>query len=126
MKLSVGADATAQDNWTSHALTSAATTNGTSVKGSAGAIGFIYCVNLNAAVRFLKLFNKASGPTVGTDTPAVVLPIPASTAGAGFMIPIPGGVSFTTGIAYAITTGYTTADTGAVAAGEIFIWMGYA
>lgn len=126
VKISVGPDGSAQDGWTQTRVVSAASTNATSVKASAGEVGFIYAVNLNAAVRFLKLYNKASSPTVGTDTPVATLPIPASTTGAGFMISIPEGVQFTTGIALAITTGYADADTGAVAAGEQFIWMGYA
>lgn len=126
VKLSMGADGTAQDNWTPYRLISAATTNATNVKASAGAVGFIYCVNLNAAVRYLKLYNKASSPTVGTDTPIATLPIPASTTGAGFMIPMPGGVAFTTGISFALTTGASDGDTGAVAANEIFLFLGYA
>ena len=126
VKVSQGADGTAQDNWTTARLLSAATTNATNVKGSAGALGFIYAINLNAAVRYLKLYNKATAPTVGTDTPVATLAIPASTTGAGFMLPIPGGAAFTTGIGYATTTGVADADTGAVAANEIILWLGYA
>lgn len=126
VKTSVGSDGVAQDNWTPFRLISAASTNATNVKASAGALGFIWAVNLNAAVRYLKLYNKASSPTVGTDTPIATLPIPASTTGAGFMLPIPGGVAFTTGVSYALTTGYADADTAAVAAGEIFLFGGYA
>jgi len=126
VKVSLGADGTAQDNWTTARLISAATTNATSVKASAGALGFVFAVNLNAAVRYLKFYNKASAPTVGTDTPIATLPIPASTTGAGFMLPIPGGAAFGTGIAYATTTGVADADTAAVAANEILLWIGYA
>ena len=126
VKVSVGSDAVAQDNWTPHRLMSAASTNATNVKGSAGAVGFIFAANLNAAVRYLKLYNKATAPTVGTDTPIATLPIPAATVGAGFVIPIPGGVAFTNGISYALTTGYADSDTGAVAANEIFVFLGYA
>jgi len=126
VKVSVGSDSVAQDNWSQARLLSAATTNATSVKASAGAVGFIYAINLNAAVRYLKLYNKASAPTVGTDTPVATLAIPASTTGAGFMLPIPGGVAFSTGIAYATTTGVADADTAAVAANEILLWIGYA
>lgn len=125
IKVSQGNDGVAQDGWTPHRLVSAATTNATSVKASAGQVGFIFAVNLNAAVRYLKLYNKASAPTVGTDTPIATLPIPASTTGAGFVLPIPGGVNFSTGIAYATTTGVADSDTAAVAANEILLFMGY-
>lgn len=126
VKLSMGADGTAQDNWTPYRLLSAASTNATNIKAFAGAVGFIYAVNLNAAIRYLKLYNKASSPTVGTDTPIATLPIPASTTGAGFMISMPGGVAFTTGISFALTTGAADSDTAAVAANEIFLFLGYA
>jgi len=125
VKISQGLDGIVQDGWTPARLLSAASTNATSLKASAGQLGFIYATNLNAAVRYLKLYNKASSPTVGTDTPVATLPIPASTTGAGFIIGIPGGLNFTTGIAYAVTTGVADADTGAVAANEIIIAFGY-
>jgi len=125
VKISQGINGNAQDGWTPARLLSGASTNATSLKGSAGQIGFIYAVNLNAAVRYLKLYNKASSPTVGTDTPIATLPIPASATGAGFVLAIPGGVNFTTGIAYALTTGVADADTGAVAANEIILFLGY-
>ena len=126
VKVSVGSDGVAQDNWTPFRLVSASGTNATNVKSAPGAVGFIWAVNLNAAVRFLKLYNKASAPTVGTDTPIATLPIPASATGAGFSLAIPNGVAFTTGISYAVTTGYADADTGAVAVGEIFVFGGFA
>lgn len=125
VKIQQGNDGIAQDGWTMARLISAASTNATNVKASAGQIGFIYAVNLNAAVRYLKLYNKASSPTVGTDTPVATLPIPASTTGAGFMMAIPGGMNFATGIGYATTTGVADADTGAVAANEIILLLGY-
>lgn len=101
---------------------SAASTNATSAKGSAGMVYTIIAHNINAAVRYLKLYNKASAPTVGTDTPVLTLPIPANTAGAGFVLDTGGmGISFATGIALAITTGVADADTAAVAANEIVV-----
>lgn len=101
---------------------SAASTNATSVKASAGQVYTIYAHNTNAAVRFLKLYNKASAPTVGTDTPVMTLPIPGNTSGAGFALDTGGmGIAFGTGIALALTTGIADADTGAVAANEIVV-----
>jgi hypothetical protein len=127
VKISVGGDGVAQDGWTplNPALISAASTNGTVVKASPGTLGFIYAVNLNAAVRYLKLYNSTT-VTVGTTTQLAALPIPASTTGAGFMLPIPGGLFFSTGICIGLTTGSASSDTGSVAAGEIFVWLGYA
>lgn len=102
-------------------LISAASTNATSTKASPGTLYSIVAINLNAAVRYLKLYNKASAPTVGTDTPIMTFPIPASTTGAGLAIDWGPGVDFSIGIAFALTTGSASSDTGAVAASEIFI-----
>ena len=126
VKISYGPDGTAQEGWTLARLVSAASTNATSLKASAGLLTLVYAVNLNAAVRYLKFYNKASAPTVGTDTPVLTLPIPASTTGAGFMLVVPGGLAFSTGIAYATTTGVADSDTAAVAANEIIVAFGYA
>jgi len=104
---------------------SAASTNATSLKASAGQIYGIQVFNLNAAARYLKLYNKASAPTVGTDTPVKVILIPGNTAGAGAVMDFPNGLAFGTGIAWALTTGITDADTGAVAANEIVVNIDY-
>ena len=110
---------------TMHKTTSAATTNATSVKASAGQVYAIQCFNVNAAVRYLKLYNKASAPTVGTDTPVKTLAIPGNTAGAGFVASWPCGLAFGTGIAFALTTEATDAGTTGVAANEITVNIDY-
>lgn len=58
-------------------LNSAATTNATSVKATAGNIYTITLSNNGAAAAYFKLYNKATAPTVGTDTPLDVITIPA-------------------------------------------------
>jgi hypothetical protein len=106
-------------------LISAATTNATSVKGSVGKVFYIAAFNLNASPRYLKIYDKASAPTVGTDTPKHVFLIPGNTAGAGFTLNLGMPAKFASGIAFALTTGITDADTGAVAANEIVVNLGY-
>lgn len=106
-------------------ILSAASTNATSIKGSAGQVFGVFAINLNAAVKYLKFYNKASSPTVGSDTPVLTLPIPASTTGAGFWIGIPQGIAFGTGIACAITGAQADNDTTAVSAGEQVIHTFY-
>lgn len=104
-------------------INSAATTNATSVKASAGTVYSVTASNINAAIRYLKFYNKASAPTVGTDVPVITIPIPA-----GGAINIPFGTTghrFATGIALAITTGAADSDTGAVAANEIKVATAY-
>lgn len=96
---------------------SAASTNATVIKGSAGTLWSVVVSNINAAARYLKFYNKATAPTVGTDTPVLVIAIPA-----GATVPVSfgaNGVRFATGIGLAITAGAADSDTAAVAAGEI-------
>lgn len=106
-------------------LISAASTNATSLKASAGQIYGIQASNINAAVRYLKLYNKASAPTVGTDIPVKVITIPSTTVGGSIEICSVTGISFTTGIAFALTTGMADSDIGAVAATEIAVNIDY-
>jgi hypothetical protein len=107
---------------TPYHLVSAASTNATSVKASAGQIYMITASNVNAAPRYLKLYNKASAPSVGSDTPVHTFIIPGNTDGAGTNIPVPAcGLEFTTGIALALTTEATDAGSTGVAANEIVV-----
>lgn len=101
-------------------LVSAATTNATVVKASAGQVYTFTASNTNAAVRYLKLYNKATAPTVGTDTPVQTIALPPS----GALPPqlgSPVGLSFSAGISFALTTGAADSDTNAVAASEILV-----
>lgn len=102
-------------------LSAAASTNATSVKASAGDVFKIIGTNTNAAARYLKLYNKASAPTVGTDTPVMTLYLPPSSVGGGVFQFDFGSkqLYFATGIAYALTTAAADADTGALTAGDV-------
>lgn len=97
-------------------LSAAASTNATNVKNGAGRVFTIIGVNNAGAARFLKLYNKASSPTVGTDTPVATFQLPALQS---FAIDIPRGLTFATGISYALTTAAADADTGALTAGDV-------
>lgn len=108
---------------TPYQLISAATTNATSVKASAGTVYGIQVYNTGAAVAFLKIYNKASAPTVGTDTPVKTIGIPAA---GGSNLPITDiGIALGTGIAFAITGLNTVADTTAVAANQVTVNIDY-
>lgn len=101
---------------TSSRVLAAATTNATSLKASAGNIARIDLFNVAAYDVFVKFYNKASAPTVGTDTPVWTAPLKAGT---GYSSDFLFGKSFATGIAYAITKLVADADTTAVAAGDV-------
>jgi hypothetical protein len=98
-------------------LSAAATTNATSAKASAGRLYKIRGLNASASVRYLKFYNKASAPTVGTDAVILTLALKASDV---FDIDFENiGYYFSTGIAYALTTGSADNDTGALTAGDV-------
>jgi hypothetical protein len=102
---------------TSFTLLSAATTNSTLVKASAGTLYMLLATNNSANVAFLKLYNKATAPVVGTDTPVMTIMLPAN---GGVSVPIPTvGINFATGIGYGLTGAAALADTTAVAAAQV-------
>ncbi len=99
----------------SRILSAAATTNATSAKASRGYLHKVVGYNASASARYLKFYNKASAPTVGTDTPVMTFYLPGSSA---FALDLD-GVYFSTGIAYALTTAGADNDTGALTAGDV-------
>lgn len=100
---------------TAYNLTSAATTNAASVKASAGSLFELSLSNVTAATVYLKLYNKASAPTVGTDVPIMTIPVAAGAVWSAEFGRI--GKRFSAGIALAITGAAAATDTTAIAAG---------
>lgn len=101
---------------TSRLLSAAGTTNSTLVKGSAGRIYAIHGYNASAAVKYLKLYNKATAPTVGTNTPVKTIAIPA---GVVFAFDWPAGYYFDTGIGFGLTGAVADNDTTALTAADV-------
>lgn len=107
----------------SNLLSSAATTNPTSVKGSSGKVFSVTASNTGGAVAYVKLYNKATAPTVGTDVPVITIPVPA---GGSVNLPFgtPGAI-FGTGIGLGITNLAADTDTTAVAAAQVKVITAY-
>ena len=101
---------------------STASTNAVSAKASAGQVYGYYIYNDSNQTRYVKLYNKASAPTVGTDIPVMTIPIPGGSAA---NVDFSNGIAFATGIAFAMTTGMADTDTGAVAANEVVLNLFY-
>jgi hypothetical protein len=102
-------------NATSRIASAAASTNPTSAKASAGQVFKAYGNNAKASVVYLKIYDKASAPTVGTDTPKITVPIAASSR---FEIALD-GFYLATGIAYGFTTDAADNGTTALLAADI-------
>ena len=101
-----------------------ASNNALVVKAQRGYIGYVSALNINAAVRYLHVFDQPDTPQPTLDTPVLTLPIPA--AGQA-LLSIGDGMQFLRGIAIMITTtnGPTPAS-GPVAANEITVNIGWA
>lgn len=117
---------TGANGTTAYKLISTASTNANVVKNRGGNLYSIVAIGLTSTVRYLKIYSKATAPTVGTDVPLMTIPVPANTQGAGIAIPFSMGVNFPLGIAIAITSGSADNDTGAVGAGDVIVNLTYA
>lgn len=95
-------------------LAAAGTTNGNNIKATAGYVDKIIGYTARATPVFLKLYNKASAPTVGTDTPVATFYLPAT---ASFVLPVE--FLFSLGISFAMTTVAADNDTTALTASDV-------
>lgn len=95
---------------------SAASTNSTLVVGRKALLTTVVAVNTTGTVYYLKLYNKVTAPTCGTDVPKWTLPVPANGS-----INVPGSVSvlFPLGLGFCLTSGVADNDTGNAATGVV-------
>jgi hypothetical protein len=94
------------------------TSPGICIKASAGQVYGWYIANNASSVRYVKFYNKATAPTVGTDTPVMTLAVPANAAA---NVAYPHGIAFATGIGIGATTGVADNDTTAPSANDVIV-----
>ena len=107
---------------TPYFVNSAASTNGALILTGTSGLQAFYATNTGAAAAFVKLYNKATAPTVGTDIPEMIIPVPAAAGGVPGVATLPmgfNGFRFALGLGIAITGGAADNDTTAVAAGQV-------
>lgn len=99
----------------------AASTNSTSLKGSAGVVLGYQLANNTASAKFFKFYDLAVAPTVGTSTIAYTIIVPANTAVGAVVADFgaSGGIPFGTGIGYGITGAIADADTTNTAVNDV-------
>lgn len=107
---------------TSFHLDSAASTNATSVKASAGQLYGFSISNANAAARYVHFYNKASTPTVGTDVPVMTVLVPPTNS---VHRSFPVGEIFAAGIAFGTSTGLSDTDSTAVGLHDLSVDLDY-
>ena len=121
----VSATATQGPTILPHKAIAAATTNSTLVLTGARRLVGGAVHNVSAAVKYFKLYNKATAPTVGTDTPILTIAIPAGqTIYIGDCIGIY-ALPFSLGLGYGITGAAADADTTALTAGDVIVNLTY-
>jgi hypothetical protein len=99
-----------------------ATTNAAVVKNAAGRVHSLDLFNASGATKYVRLYDKATAPTVGTDVAMRVYAIPATST---LHVHFPGADTYATGIAIAITGGAAATDSTAVAAGDVQLTINY-
>jgi hypothetical protein len=95
----------------------AATTNATVLSAVPVDVYHISAMNTTASLKYLKLYNKKTAPTVGTDVPAMTIALQPSNVLT--QIPIDLGLYFNQGLAIALTGAAADADATALAAGDV-------
>jgi hypothetical protein len=101
---------------------SAGSNNSTSVKGSAGSVYTVIACNSNAAIRYVKLYNKATAPSCGSDTPVATILLPATNC---VNLPQQVPLAFPLGIGFCMVTGVADSDNTAVTANDVLLTLGY-
>ena len=107
---------------TPYFLNSAASTNGNLILTGTSGLQAFHATNIGASAAFVKLYNKATAPTVGTDVPEMIIPVPAAVGGVPGVASLPIGFNghrFALGLGIAITGAVADSDTTAVAAGQV-------
>lgn len=100
-----------------------ATANPANIKATAGRVFSGVLNNASAAAKYVRLYNKATAPTVGTDVPLMVFSIPASSSKEFNFGPT--GMTFAAGIAISITGAAPDNDATVVAAGDVRATIAY-
>jgi ethanolamine utilization microcompartment shell protein EutL len=110
-----------------HFKSSTNSTNATSVKASAGTVFNMIIHNTHGGSGSgssitIRFYDKATAPTVGTDVPMIIIHVGSSTSKE---VNFTSGITFTNGIAYALTAGDSLLDATAVDADGVQVYMGY-
>lgn len=105
-------------------LIAAGTTNGANIKASPGVLYGWIIQNVAASVRYVKLYDRATAPTVGTHTPFLTIPLAATSVSVVTLDNYP--ITFSSGLGIGTTNLVADSDTTAVTAGDLIINLLYA
>jgi hypothetical protein len=100
----------------------AASTNGALLQAGPTSVHNIFINNASASAKWVRFYNKATAPTVGTDIPVFVVNVAASSSKE---IPMHIDLEFTLGLGIAITGAAPYNDATAVAAHDVQAYIVY-
>lgn len=109
-------------------LVAAASTNSTLIATGKHTVFSIELGGIGSSPAYVKIYDKATAPTCGTDTPIKTLIIPVSSTaanGAGSNMPFPLGIQVNNGLGICVTGGIADSDTTAVAASSFVANIDY-
>lgn len=91
---------------------SAASTNCTLIVTGAHTLSMVLPLNTTTTTYYLKMFDKATAPVAGTDTPIQDYPVPwgSNNSVGGVALPLPLGLRFTKGVGFCLTGGIALND----------------
>lgn len=101
-----------------YSFLSTAAVQAAAIKASPGQVYGIHFFNVQAAAVYLRLYNQTGSPGTG-DTVVYRAIIPGNTAGSGYVVNIPPGIVFDTGIGIRVTGAIADADATALAANVV-------
>ncbi len=105
---------------TTASVATTASTNAAVVRSAAGTVFNVSASNPTATPAFVKLYNKSTAPTVGTDVPLITVPVAANSAVSFDLGSL--GTRFGSGIGRAVTGAIAATDTtNAVAGVQVLI-----
>jgi len=99
-----------------YSVNALATTNAALIQVGITRLQGVYLNNASAATKWVRFYNKATAPTVGTDIPVVVVAVPASSSKEVYFGE---GIAFPLGLGISITGAAPANDATAVAAGDV-------
>ena len=113
---------------TPYNLIAASGTNSTLVSAGVHTVYGVQLANIGTAPAYLKLYDKATAPTCGTDIPKAVFVIPAAATaalGGGSNVAAPVGKAFALGLGFCVVLGIDNTPATGVAASNVVINIDY-
>lgn len=107
-------------------IISAASNNSTLIAGKRSTVYDVTAMNNSSTIYYLKIYDKVTAPTCGTDTPVATYLVPHNTAaGSGFIHGFVPGLKIDAGLGVCLVSGIADNSNGSAAANAVTIDICY-